>query len=204
MSIVMTTLAALTLSVAPLGEEDTKPLPPLLCPLMGEPIDFTLAVETPQGPAFFCCAGCVKKYNKNPDKYAAKIEAQRIVLATLPKVQVLCPVSGNTTDPKVTIEHAGSQVSFCCGGCVDKFKAEPAKYAAKLANSYTYQTRCPVMGGEITPSSSMELPTGQTVYLCCDPCADKFKKDPAKYAAKLREQHIFVDVDKLKKMLGDS
>ncbi len=204
MSILMMTLSALTLSVAPAGDEPAKPMPPLLCPLMGEPIDFTLAVETPDGPAFFCCDGCIKKYNKNPDKYAAKIEAQRKVLATLPKVQVLCPVSGNATDPKVTLDHDGSQVSFCCGGCVEKFKGEPAKYAAKLANSYTYQTRCPVMDGEIAPDASMALPTGQTIYLCCAPCADKFKKDPAKYAAKLREQHIFVSVDKLKESWGDN
>ncbi|MBI2299769.1 MAG: YHS domain-containing protein [Armatimonadetes bacterium] len=47
-------------------------------------------------------------------------------------VNKLCPVSGDPIDPKVTTELEGKTYAFCCAGCIDKFKAEPAKYLAQL------------------------------------------------------------------------
>ena len=41
------------------------------------------------------------------------------------------PVCGMTVDParaKATHEHAGKTYYFCCPGCKEKFKADPAKY----------------------------------------------------------------------------
>src|SRR5579864_3220988 len=41
------------------------------------------------------------------------------------------PVCGMTVDPsraKATLEHAGKMYYFCCGGCKEKFSADPAKY----------------------------------------------------------------------------
>jgi Cu+-exporting ATPase len=43
----------------------------------------------------------------------------------------LCPVSGeefvvSTTSPKT--EYLGKTYYFCCGDCLTKFEAEPAKY----------------------------------------------------------------------------
>ena len=47
----------------------------------------------------------------------------------------VCVVSGEKLggmgDP-VVIQHEGREVRFCCAVCVPKFKAEPAKYLAKL------------------------------------------------------------------------
>lgn len=46
-----------------------------------------------------------------------------------------CVVSGEKLgamgDP-IVITHEGREVRFCCAGCVPTFKAEPAKYLAKL------------------------------------------------------------------------
>ena len=47
-----------------------------------------------------------------------------------------CPVSGeefivSATSPRV--EHDGKTYYFCCTECVDKFRADPGKYAAKPA-----------------------------------------------------------------------
>ena len=117
---------------------------------------------------------------------------------------VLGQVSGEAVDEKVSLDHNGSKVHFCSGKCQQKFKAEPGKYSAKLANAYTYQTQCPVMGETISPTSFIELPTGQTIYLCCDRCKQKFNGDLAKYAAKLRDQNIFLNVEAiLKKGAGE-
>jgi Cu+-exporting ATPase len=52
----------------------------------------------------------------------------------LPMVQApgaVDPVCGMTVDPataKFSTEHEGKRYYFCCGGCLAKFQADPAKY----------------------------------------------------------------------------
>ncbi len=167
------------------------------CPVMDEPIDFTASTATDDGPVFFCCEGCIEKYNKNPEKYAKKAAAQRAALKDRPKIQVACPVSKKPIDSKVFIEHEGQKVAFCCKDCVGKFQSDPSKYQAALANSYTYQTKCPVMGEEISPDAFSVLPTGQKIYYCCPKCGDKLLKNPAKYAPALAAQGVNIDVKKI-------
>src|SRR3954468_17509707 len=41
-----------------------------------------------------------------------------------------CPVEGGDVDPKVTTEYKGKLIGFCCDGCPDEFKKDPAKYMA--------------------------------------------------------------------------
>lgn len=173
-----------------------------MCPVMGEPIDFSVFSRTDDGPVFFCCPDCVKKYGADPAKYAAKVATQRQLLEKRPKVQVLCPVSGEAVDSKAFIEQAGQKVNFCCPECIDKYKAEPAKYKANLANSYTYQTLCPVMDETITAKNFLVLPGGQKIYMCCGRCAKKLLADPAKYAPKLAAQGVHIDVEEIKKSQG--
>ncbi len=167
------------------------------CPVMDEPIDFTVSTATDDGPVFFCCSGCIEKYNKNPEKYAKKTAAQRAALKDRPKIQVACPISKKGIDPKVFIVQEGQRVNFCCTDCVGKFEKDPGKYQTGLANSYTYQTKCPVMNEAIDPGSFSVLPTGQKIYYCCDGCGDKLMKNPAKYAAKLAAQGVNIDVKKI-------
>ena len=49
------------------------------------------------------------------------------------------------------------------------------------------QKLCPVMGGPIDPNVYLDH-EGRRVYFCCASCIETFKKDPAKYLAKLDEQ----------------
>lgn len=167
------------------------------CPVMGESIDFSVMVDTKDGPVYFCCNGCIKKYQAKPAKYAKDAAKQRKAVAALPKVQVTCPISGKPTDSKIFVKHQGEKVYFCCDGCSEKFKKEPKKYEAKLADSYTYQTKCPVMGGDIDPTAFSTLPDGRKVFYCCPGCDKPFLKDPAKYAAKLAAQGTKIDPDKI-------
>jgi len=46
--------------------------------------------------------------------------------------QSICPVMGNPIDKNVYTEYKGKKVYFCCPACVEKFKADPEKYVAKL------------------------------------------------------------------------
>jgi YHS domain-containing protein len=48
------------------------------------------------------------------------------------------------------------------------------------------QTTCPVMGGDINKEVYVDH-EGKRIYFCCPACIPKFKEDPAKYLAKLKE-----------------
>ena len=171
------------------------------CPISGDPVDFSVKLTTDDGPVYFCCEGCIKKYKKDPAKYADKVAAQRKALEKLPRVQVVCPLSGEPVNPKISFEYNGQKVYFCCARCRARFAKNPEKYAGKLANCYCYQTRCPVSGEKIDPGSFTDLPTGQRVYFCCDDCKKPFLSKLEKYAPKLAEQGIQIDVDAVKKGL---
>ncbi len=181
----------------PKGKKGAKTSVPK-CPVMGESIDFSVKTDTKDGPVYFCCKGCIEKYTAKPKKYAKKVAAQREAVADMPKVQVSCPVTGKPIDKKVSSRLNGKKIYFCCKGCVAKFDKNPKKYAAKLAASYTYQTKCPVMGGDINPAVFSTLPDGRKVYHCCAGCEKPFFKDPAKYVAKLAAQGMKIDPEKIK------
>jgi YHS domain-containing protein len=168
------------------------------CAVMDDPVDFSVNTMTKDGPVYFCCAKCIEKYKGSPEKYAKRVAMQRKAVAALPKVQVSCPISGEPLDPKSYIEKDGKRISFCCERCIAKYKKSPEKFAAKLAASYTYQTKCPVSGEAIDPSASMKTTDGKSVYFCCDKCKAKFMKEPAKYSDKLESQGTIIDPDKVK------
>jgi YHS domain-containing protein len=167
------------------------------CPVMKQPVDLSVKTMTPDGPVYFCCSGCIPQYTADPGKYAKGVAAQRQAFKKLPRVQVTCPVSGETVDPKMSIEQDGQKVYFCCKDCIGKFQKEPAKYKGKLEASYTYQTRCPVTGEKIDPAAYTDLATGQRIHWCCPACEKKLLQDPAKYAPQLAEQGVKIDVKKL-------
>ena len=61
---------------------------------------------------------------------AAPSETEEIASAAI--VQTTCPVMGGAIDKNIFTEYKGEKVYFCCAGCVDKFKANPEEYIAKL------------------------------------------------------------------------
>lgn len=182
------------------GTQDAQSSLPL-CPVMGDPVDFNIKTMTDEGPVYFCCPMCIKKFNENPDKYAEKVARQRKQLHERERIQVTCPVSGEPVDKNVLISRGDEKIYFCCAGCKPKYEADPKKYAAKLEASYTYQTHCPVMGGKIDPTAFTDLPTGERIYFCCSGCDKKFLTDPAKYAQNLEKQGIHLNMEKLMKAL---
>jgi len=48
------------------------------------------------------------------------------------KKQTMCPVMGGKINSAVYADYEGKRVYFCCAGCVEKFKKDPAKYVAKV------------------------------------------------------------------------
>ncbi len=76
---------------------------------------------------------------------------------------------GSTSKPEM--EHEGSGT-----------KATPED--AKPATAEVAQKTCPVMGGKIVKTIYTDH-NGRRIYFCCAGCEGTFKKDPAKYLAKV-------------------
>lgn len=92
----------------------------------------------------------------------------------------ICPVSGEKIDgsegESVKFTYLGKEYTFCCSGCVKKFKAEPINYIKG-------EVLCPVMGEPVDKNVSTVY-EGVKYYFCCNPCVKKFEKEPAKYLNK--------------------
>lgn len=107
-------------------------------------------------------------------------------------------------------------IRFCCGGCIEDFKADPARYLAKLdaatatppaqpapaptathgsiaEQKANYPLNVCAISGEALgsmgkPYDYVHQATGQPdrlVRMCCSGCVKTFKREPAKYLARI-------------------
>jgi len=88
-------------------------------------------VEFNGGKVFFCCDSCIKRFNKDPEKYAAKANQQ--LVQTGQYAQKGCPISGADVDPEQSVEINGVKVAFCCANCKGKAEAADEDARAELA-----------------------------------------------------------------------
>jgi YHS domain-containing protein len=79
-------------------------------------------VDHRDGKVFFCCPGCVKKWNKEPAKFETAANMQLVQTGQFK--QTACPISGGDVDAEQFCEVDGVKVLFCCGNC--KAKVESA------------------------------------------------------------------------------
>jgi P-type Cu+ transporter len=94
------------------------------------------------------------------------------------------PVCGMTVDPAHaagSYEHAGQTYYFCNVSCLNRFKADPARYTKLRAS--TGSQKDPVCGMDVEPgdAAGMVEHAGQTYYFCSDHCVRTFKADPDRY-----------------------
>ncbi len=112
-----------------------------------------------------------------------------------PKPQTACPVTGKAIDPKTSphVDWEGQRIYFADQAAADTFRKDPEKYFAQFEREgitlQNIQTNCPVSGeklegGDMGPPVSIVY-KGRTIRFCCGMCPPLFRKDPAKYLAKL-------------------
>jgi len=106
------------------GEKEKEKQGPV-CPVMGGKIDKSVAVDYKGAKLYFCCPGCIKPFQKDTAKYAAKANLQ-LVLTGQAK-QEACPLSGKAVNDATGLEVAGATVKFCCNGCRGKVAKEDKK-----------------------------------------------------------------------------
>lgn len=97
---------------------------------------------------------------------------------TKPVTNAVCPLMSDEVNPKVRTEHDGQWVYFCCAGCTDMFKADPAAAIAKMSDAdraaIQKNKTCPMSGSEITSFNVRSEHEGRFVYFCCASCKAKF------------------------------
>jgi Cu+-exporting ATPase len=114
------------------------------------------------------------------------------------------PVCGMTVDPHTaagSAEFEGTTYQFCSKRCVEKFRADPARYVHSergahvpipsptvIQPSHGNDAIDPVCGMKLDPQSAAASAEfeGTTYHFCCKRCADKFRADPARY---VRPEH---------------
>ena len=83
----------------------------------------------------FCCMGCLSDFNKQPEKYIAKLD-EAVIAAQLEKYPTdTCPVAGSKLGgmgEPYNYVFAGRLVRFCCSGCIGGFNSNPAAAMAAV------------------------------------------------------------------------
>jgi len=109
---------------------ETAQLTQVACPLSGHDVDAGAAVTVNGAKILFCCEKCVAKVT------AASADEKLSLVFGKPEtgftLQTACPVSNKPIKTDVSVENEGKKVYFCCPGCPDAFKKDPAKFADKL------------------------------------------------------------------------
>jgi YHS domain-containing protein len=75
--------------LAPLGpvyaaEQTAVGKPQTTCPVLSGPINKSVFVDYKGKRVYFCCDGCQKDFNKDPDGYIKKMEDQGVVFEKSP------------------------------------------------------------------------------------------------------------------------
>lgn len=125
-----------------------KPLNNEVCPVSDEPVNAEKAktVVYKGYEISLCCAGCVKKFNKDPDKYlksaldaekAAKAKKKGETAAVKPVNNANCPVSGHpvgSMQPGSHIVYKGYHIGLCCDSCKGRFNQNADAYLQAMLN----------------------------------------------------------------------
>jgi len=106
------------------GKDKEKARVEAKCPVSGEKISKTASVDYKGGKLYFCCAGCIAKFNKDKAKY--EVTANQQLVLTGQVKQKGCPLSGGKVDASAKLEIDGIPVAFCCHGCEGKVKQAAA------------------------------------------------------------------------------
>lgn len=123
----------------PIYPLDTCPVSGEALGSMGDPINQITGNRLVR----LCCSGCKAKLAANPATFVAKLDQAVIAAQAGSYTATVCPISGEalgSMGDAYDYVYAGRLVRFCCAGCIDKFKADPAAALATLASMSTEKT----------------------------------------------------------------
>ena len=153
---------ALLAADAPKKAEDKKPKPVnAVCPVSDHDVEPGFTATHNKKVVGFCCADCVKAFNKDPAKFMKKVEAEEAKKKKAEKSKGEAPAADKKGEKK------GEQ---------------PAADKSKPVNAL-----CPVEKEHaVDPTTPTAVYKGKTIGFCCDDCVKKFERDPDAFAAELK------------------
>jgi YHS domain-containing protein len=106
------------------------------CPVSGEQLGgMGEAFDLVHGTRLvrLCCKDCVKGFQKEPDKFMAKVDVALVAAQKKTYPLQTCLVSGKPIEGEGFDHLYGTRLTrFCCEKCPAAFAKEPAKYLAQL------------------------------------------------------------------------
>ena len=80
------------------------------------------AVDYQQGKLYFCCKGCVEKFESKKDDSNIVARANEQLFATGQYQQKNCPVGGHELSDDHSVQFNGNEIRVCCANCVGALK----------------------------------------------------------------------------------
>jgi len=112
---------------------------------MGDPVEKVVGNRLVR----LCCESCLDDLEADPAAYIAKLDAAVVAVQSAAYPADHCPISGGKLggmgEPDDYV-FAGQLVRFCCGGCVDKFNADPSTALAKIYGDVAAEGVAPAAG----------------------------------------------------------
>jgi len=128
---------------------------------------------------YFCSKGCLQSFEAEPRNY---VQPQRAFEPMASSSSSLDPVCGITVNPEKaagSTEFADKKYYFCSKSCLQRFEAEPQKYAQPRPAA----SLDPVCGMTVDSEEAAGWTefAGKKYYFCSQGCLLKFEADPARY-----------------------
>ena len=149
-------------------------------PVCGMKVDTSRArfSQVHGGKTFFFCSGhCLEKFRATPNMFQNPAPQKHVELLVLSggkatsSTSVKDPVCHMDVDPataKFKFEHAGKTFYFCCGSCLEKFRALPVHYLSQQPRSADLVQIAPrkAASPHIHSSAEPSKPTERRAYVC--------------------------------------
>ncbi len=115
-------VASATIAVAATKEDALKDVKCLIA--AKKDVSADKSSKWKDGEVYFCCGGCLSKYEKMDKEERAKLapKANHQLVATKQYKQGGCPFSGGKLNKDATLKVAGAEIGFCCENCLAKAK----------------------------------------------------------------------------------
>lgn len=104
----------------------------MTCPITKMAINKKYFVDGAGQRIYACCPGCLPVIKKDPEAALAKLQRMGQYAESL---QTTCPIMKLAINKKLFVEYEGRRLYVCCPPCLGKVKADPATYAARIAQA---------------------------------------------------------------------
>jgi hypothetical protein len=194
-------LVLLALAAAPGWSADGRVgdvYPLSVCAVSGEPLGSMgdPVVKVYEGREVrFCCAGCIKKFEKDTAAAFQKVDEQIIARQKDSYPLTVCLNTDKELSGAPVEFVAGNRLmKTCCHNCEAKVKGDVPAAIAKLdaavieKQGKAYKaTKCPVSDHDLGDKPTEAVVAGRLVKLCCADCKKEVEANPSKYLGKLDE-----------------